>query len=384
MKKLLLFSIMLSFMFGIKAQNGVQKQVTVLNHNQMINVPGSQEGYYVTNDHKIVRGIWILDLSEGEKAGIVIIPEQPNHEAKTFHPGDIIEYGFVNGERYISANLEMNQSPRSVFLEQILEDDSISIYLYGGIRKHEYYFMQKGHGAILPMKDGGKEYRNYLRSKAADCPALSYLDNNPMKLSRYEIVRIYRAYTECNVSLYQRTRWGVHGRVGLSHLNEGLDRSFNSGISCAVGMFAQINLDGCFSFCQELNFLYAFNEGHELYDKMKYESSDYTQFALEVPLLFRYTNYKSVKKWIPYGELGPSCMLSFNNGSKDNSGSTVDKNRSRRNRFLYGAAIGAGAECRLNGSHSLTIGARCSFAAGVKTVRKEQLLTYSLVVSANF
>ena len=74
MKKLLLFSIMLSFMFGIKAQNGVQKQVTVLNHNQMINVPGSQEGYYVTNDHKIVRGIWILDSSVKVSVQKVVFP----------------------------------------------------------------------------------------------------------------------------------------------------------------------------------------------------------------------------------------------------------------------------------------------------------------------
>lgn len=384
MKKLFLFLNVLFVALCVEAQHGMPKQHLSLDSNLGIRIPGTKEGYYITNDHQIVRGIWLLDSSDEEKSKVLVIPEQPRHEAKIFYPGEIVGYGYVNGERYNSAQMEIDKMTRGVFLEQILEDENISLYFYGGLKKLNYYFMQKADGPILPIKDGGEEFRNYLRSQAEDCAAFAYLETYPLKLERYELVRLYHAYIDCNTNLYQKVRWGVRARLGMNHLNEGLDRDFDIGLSCVAGLFVQIPIDGSFSFTPEVNLLWTANKGRALYDKMVFESCDYDQLAVEVPLIFRYTYNRSTKRFVPYGELGPSIMLSLKKDRVDHPRASVIEDRFGLNRFLYGAAFGAGVEYKMNSLHSLTMGLRCSFSNGVKKQRKEQLLSLGVVVGVNF
>lgn len=190
----------------VEAQHGMPKQHLAFEGNLGIRIPGTKEGYYITNDHRIVRGIWLIDSSDEEKSRLVVIPEQPRHEEKIFYPGEIVAYGYINGECYYSAQMEIDNKSRGVFLEQILEDENVSLYFYGGLKKQNYYFMQKADGPILPIKDGGEEYRNYLRSRAEDCAAFARLETYPLKLDRYELVRLYHAYIDCNTNLYQKVR----------------------------------------------------------------------------------------------------------------------------------------------------------------------------------
>lgn len=376
MKKIISTLLGLTMAFCIWAQGN-----TTISDNHPIRISGSVEGYYVTNDHKMVRGLWIMKLSEAERSTILIIPDQPGHEAKTYYPYEILGYGYTDGSKFASAKVEMEGARRDVFIEEVLKDDSITIYVYTGMNGKDYFFMQRGEGEVRQMTDKGNEYRSYLQMKAANCPALKQLDTYPLRMNRHSLQRIYNAYIDCNQNMYPKFRYGVAGALGAGLLDNSFEIDYEVGISWTLGMFAQISLDDCFSFRPEMNLLWAKNNGVErnLLKGMKYE---YKQLALEIPLMFRYTHNKSLKRLVPYGELGPLAMLNLKKGDRDFSSDVVLITGSHR--VIYGAAIGGGVEYRITPAHSLYGGARCRITFNRGGGMRKNLTILSFSIGTNF
>lgn len=382
MKKIISTLLGLTMAFCIWAQEITSLSVNPISDNHTIRISGSVEGYYVTNDRQIVKDLWIMKLNEAERSTILIIPDQPGHEAKTYYPYEILGYGYTDGRKFASAKVEMEGARRDVFIEEVLKDDSITISVYTGMDGKDYFFMQRGEGEVRQMTDKGNEYRNYLQMKAANCPALKQLDTYPLRMNRYSLQRIYNAYTDCNQNIYPKFRYGVAGALGIGLFDNGFETDYEVGATWTLGFFAQIPLDDCFSFRPEMNLLWAKNTGivRNSLEEMK---EKYKQLALEVPLMFRYTHNKSLKRLVPYGEIGPLVMFSL---KKDysNPASDILSARTGRHRVLYGAAIGGGTEYRITPAHSLYCGVRCRITFNNSSGMRENLTTLSFSIGTNF
>jgi hypothetical protein len=324
-------------------------------------VSNSDRGYYIMNG-KPISGIAFERANRVQRAERLVIPQQNLHEARTFYPSDIEEYGFPSARRYISADITLNGSTKKVFLEEVLNLDSIIIYSYS-MQGGEFFFLQRGGSDLAELIQDEEEFWNLFRNSS--CPEIStYIDGKRKRGLTHKTIRTYqRAYAECNTNLFPKFRFGITAETGLEFKSiRSISESQNPLFS--IGAFAQIPIDESFSFRPEV--IYRFD-------------------AVQLPVVFRYNfNYKKGNR-IPYIDLGlladiktsPKKEIVLNNGQ-------ILAN-SKTNPFRYGLVLGAGMEFKLTSGHTLYTGIRFRYIEGsVNNEYKEKVKCLTLNVAYGF
>ena len=323
-------------------------------------VSDSDRGYYIMNG-KLIRGIAFERANQVQRAERLIIPQQNLHEARTLYPSDIEEYGFPDGRRYISAEITSYGSTKKVFLEEILNLDSIIVYFYP-VQGSDYFFLQRG-GSLPELIRDEEEFWNLFRNSS--CPEIAtYIDGKKRKGLTYGTIRTYqRAYTDCNTNLFPKFRFGITAETGLefksNNVNPLGDNPNDKNLLLSIGVFVQIPINESFSFRPEV--LYQFD-------------------VVQLPMVFRYSfNYKKGNR-IPYIDLGLLADIKISPEKEIVvDGQTLAN--SKTNPFCYGLVLGTGMEFKLTSGHALYTGIRFRYIEGSinnEYIEKVKCLTFNV------
>lgn len=323
-----------------------------------------------------------MKSTPNDRAEYIVIPDQENQENTILYPDDILSYGFEdNRSKYFSAKVIIDGEACSVFLEELIRDEDLTVYVLNS-KKGEYYFMQNGSQQPRLVTDK-EELRSCFQQKATGCSKINSINSRPMKLKRSSITKMYEAYTNCNVNVFSRFRFGITAGIYLASFKIGHNRDFDydNSVSFSPGLYVEIPLDLRFSFRPELVYKSIHAKGKP--DQIKYKNTemDYKRQSFMFPLLIRYRISQSTNAWIPYIELGPTFDIKLS-GSNYNKQSKVKNEVSS---WQYGGALGFGIERKLTDFISLYGGLRYNASAGISTGdEKEFFNLYSFSLTIGF
>ena len=342
----------------------------------------AEKGYYIVNS-VMYDGIYIIKGNRMERTKKIIIPRQRGHEAKTFYPNDIEEYGFPNGIKYVSAQIFINEVPKSVFLEEILNiKDSLFFYMYCAEDVDDMFFILEGTKKLRMINSNSPEEVWNIFLSMNDCSNINGLETFPKKLSRKKIIIFYNAYKDCNPNLFPKFQYGpvVNLGFGKPKLQETQIYTYRFTPTFSVGGFFQLPFDECASLRTEVLYSYLNNGQGNVTPMQRLESGSarYVRHSIQAPVLIKYTfNFKPWKN-VPYMEVGPSFDYSFNGGKfKDNElqvpGIGKILNEEYIVDFQYGVAIGAGIEHKISYKKSWYLGIRYNWVTGFRQEYVEKL-----------
>lgn len=324
-------------------------------------ISGTVNGYYIT-PQKTVTSIKILKSNERERAHKIIIPKQDGHEYKVLYPNEIIGYGFEGKNiRYCSATIYLDGKETTVFLEEFIKgDDNVTIYIYNS-DKGELFFVQRGKQLAQLITDNGTALRNYFKNKAGNCSAIDEIDRYPMKMTRSSILKMYEAYTKCNLNVFSRFRYGITGGAYIEMLKAGdaNNYKFNKEVAFYPGIFVEIPLDIRFSFRPEVIYMSSHLTGEPDLSKDR-DNIEFIRKSIYLPLMFRYKLTQVRSKYIPYFELGPTIDFRIS-GERGKPTATLKRQVSP---YQIGGALGAGVEYKMSDLISLYAGLRYNASRG--------------------
>ena len=375
-----LFTIVVVFMTALQvtAQETVQEVVA-----------DADKGYYVKNS-VLYDGIYFNRENRMERSKRLSIVKQLRHEAITYHPEDIEEYGFPNGKKYVSAVINFNGSAKSVFLEEVVNiQDSVIVFLYCSENNDDMFFLLRGQENRFEMVNSNApdEIWNIFRS-LNNCSNVDGIENFPKKLNTKTINVFYRAYNDCNPNLFPKPQLGAVANVGLGkpQTNEFPYYKYNLDLVFSIGLFAQLPFDECMAL--RIEALYSFLDNKKGTLKNYSNSAEYKRNSIQTPLLFRYSFNYTKGKNIPYMEAGPCFDIAFSGGKYRNGilqklpKGTILDDYSIIN-FMYGFSLGTGIEHKINNQKSLHFGLRYNWLKGYRQeyVEKFNFLSLSLAYS---
>jgi hypothetical protein len=340
-------------------------------------VANSNWGYYVKDNVRLDR-IAIENANRFERAERVVIVNQAKHKDIVYYPNDIQEYGLSDGHRYVSIDLKIGSASKKVFVEEILNLDSLIVYSYANPVK-EYFFIQRKNELPKQIKDED-EFWKIFRNDA--CPQLaSVIDKKKKKLTYNTVTAYQKAYSNCNPNLLKQFHWGITTEFGLFQrtIGAGVDADKENGLIWSPGLFAQIPLDENISLRPEILITFPNKQAPS---------------SIQIPLIARYNlNYQTSGKTVPYFELGlladfkrtETNSLYLNSYNETTSPSLHLLANTETSRFRYGVVLGTGLERKLDSGHSLYAGVRARFLSGkVYSEFKEKTSYYSLNLAFGF
>lgn len=315
-------------------------------------VPNSDRGFYV-KDGIVTSSIAIERTNLVQRSKIVIIPQQVLHQAAVFTPDDIDAYGFLDGQIYVSAEIQINGINKSVFLEEVINADSVIVYYYP-FESQDYFFVLKAGSPVLEKVTDIKAFWNLLVDENS-CSQIK--DKISKKLTRRKIKHYYQAYKNCNTNLFQKIHYGLTFESGFMRLDYN-NKNPNTGLIhkgsewtalnsfVAVGAFLQIPLDEYFNFRPEL--LYSTIFHNQYFQKMWRNTIN----RIELNADFRYNlnNFKGNK--IPYIDVGLLGDYKLQRLNKNNSP------------LEFGFIAGVGLEFRTKKQYMIDLGLRFRFVSG--------------------
>jgi hypothetical protein len=378
MKQILLI---LLFIFGALSISRAQEVVA-----------NSDRGYYI-KDNKIVSGIAIEKANRTQRSERLIIPNQVSHPAAVLYPGDIEEYGFDDVRRYISAEIILQGNPKKVFLEELMNLDTIVVYSYP-TQGTDLFFLQKGNSLPELIQDE-KEFWDLFRNPL--CPEITEFINFKKKAKLdYGTMSLYRrAYSDCNTNLFPKFRMGITTEAGglKPGINKYTEYTFDWDFSFLAGLFVQIPLDECFSFRPELLYSYIHTPKSQISGTVRKSigSKSYiVRESFQFPLVFRYNFNYTRGKIIPYVDLGLLLDVKWKAGDNIAVWNNETKSwwqlaGSKESRYQYGGVLGGGVEYKFSPEHSLYAGIRFKYIQGdVRNEYVEQLKYITFNIAYGF
>ncbi|MCL2072653.1 MAG: PorT family protein [Marinilabiliaceae bacterium] len=352
------------------------------------------EGYYISNS-VVYHGVWFSKDNRKDRAKRVIIPQQKKHEAKTFYPEDIEEYGFLNGIKYVSATLNFNGEEKNVFLEEIANiKDSIFLFIYCTDNNSDVFFILENSENKLKKIDTNSPEEVWDKLKTIyNCNDVLGMDKFPNKLTRKRVFVFFNAYKDCNPNLFPKFQFGPIVNVCMSNpkLQETPSYTYKQDFAFSIGAFFQLPFDECIALRTEVVYSHIDNNTG-IVDKMqksKNETARYVRQSVQIPILVRYSfNFKAWKN-VPYFQIGPCFDYAFKGEKyKDDVIQTHNKNNLLDDKsiinFLYGYSIGAGIEHKINHKRSIHLGLRNNWLTGSRQEYVEKINSFGLSCSVNF
>lgn len=313
-------------------------------------------GYIITLQGDTVKGL-INYRSDVANAKNCIFKKEQDQEKVTYTPDQIRAYRFVDGKYYISSNTFNYKVENQTFIEYASQG-LISIFYYKDDRK-EHYFVSKDtllleldhlnrFAGTLKNNDYKQDrtdpnrFRGQLKYLMWDQPSL-FTRIERVSCNTKDLVALAKEYQklsspsqeylqfEKETSKGVKTKFGVFVAGGSSHLDtppynmyisdyevtKYLD--FKPSFTYEVGALIDFSLNFIgenkyfLQFAPALNFSeYKSNLELSIYP-LSYSYKTNTQFTtLKLPLMFKYSFYRSNASILPFLKLGPGCDIYLN------------------------------------------------------------------------
>jgi opacity protein-like surface antigen len=333
---------------------------------------------YVSTDSVLSVGVRVLD--GGDRKNSIICQVKKGRVLYKYKPKEINEYGFKGGRVYVSREIQIGNSMKSVFLERLTKG-GISLYYYKG-QKEKVFFVEKATTpfAELPIcdKDKRQSFNDILDTLTADCPNVSIAVKHA-RFNKLSLKKLLNRYNNCELKPFPRLRYGAILGIGASKLmipssalNQVLTQlefGYSGGFS--FGMFIDKPiLVSDFSLHTEL---YYSQHGYSSNKHTENKDIDFVAgtSAVYLPVMIRYA--------MPYNKIRPFVNAGVNfsyNLTNENRLSMSDLNAGNRE-LVYEAGIslipdkyvgysfGSGIEYKITEKRSLFVELRYTIFLGV-------------------
>lgn len=360
---------------------------TLASFGQTISVPDAERGYYI-KDSKLYNGVFINNAGKSDRAVRVDIPSQKDEVGMIFYPGDISGYGFPNGVKYVSADIDYNGERKAVFLEELfITDKEIGIYYYcDSAGKDVFYVYEDGNYNQVSGEFPEVVWMHIWEQR--DCGPDSGIPSFPKKLNRRTVNVFHRAFRDCNTNMFRTFRYGPVVGLGAGKVITNTVPEYRYGLDFAfsVGMFGQLPLDECFDLRAEVSFARMNNRRGK--PQTFGSKGSYERNTIQIPLTFRYTANIMSGRTLPYVEAGFLMDLAVS-GKKDEEGRnllpggiTPMFDESKIIKSQYGFTVGAGIERKLDIRRSLYMGIRFNYATATRNGEYREKLNYWMFTAA--
>lgn len=164
-----------------------------------------KEGYIITNNNDTIKG-YIAFKGTMNNCLECSFRENATDKITTYLPGDIQGYKFVPGKYYITREIDMDGTPKKVFMEWLIKG-KVSILIYTHSAVNMRYFVEQSNGALHELSNteqkkiidnteyiiDKKEYIGTLKNDLIDCPEMFPKIENA-KLNSQSLISIVKQY----------------------------------------------------------------------------------------------------------------------------------------------------------------------------------------------
>lgn len=304
-----------------------------------------------------------------------------------YTPYDLNEYGFVDGQVYVSKEITLGDTATRVFLEKIKTGQS-SLYYYRN-ENSEFYILEneKMQSVQIPRKTAdrpGWDYHDILAAATADCDKVS--DAAKLVSYRKTMMAMFTArYNSCTRRPFPFFKVGAFAGMNYSGLNyvAGIGNDFikhknkyyqNANFKYEEGFIYGVFIDyplaaSDFSLHPEIYFTKNnYSSEYELDDL--YVQVEINTAAINIPVLFRYS--APVNKARPYMEAGGIYAYQY----KDEfSTLTIPEDQGTYPApvvtNMVGAAAGTGCEIDITYRMRLFLDLRYTYLMGLRISAQE-------------
>lgn len=363
--KLLFIGLLLCLSTEIKAQNAV-----------------------VLKDSTILVGVKIKDASPIEKQYEVKFTDRENKE---YHltPKDVIIFN-EKRKRYLSKSFTLDGISRELFLERIMYNDSVSLYVYKSENEKDLVVYEEKDGTIVPLFDKSNPFINYLKTfpVVLQNPELAEKIEDTPPIPNKLLDQYYKVRKN-NINLFTRFRWGVMVGGGFSQIKGTGNLSFTNESHLTVGLFADLPVYKYFSFHPEVYYLKNAKLNEKNYSTI---GMSFNREYICMPLLARFTFINLKSKAIPYLQFGPEIMYMFKGESdgyemREATGyetQITEWDTYYHQNFAFTLNAGIGLEYKLNKKHSLFFDVRYRMESSVKLLENRKTSINSVFTTLSF
>lgn len=364
----------------------------------------SQYSFFRT-DSTSSSGLKIVDNGPILNAMQCEVIEKENTKSKIYSPYTVNKYGLDDGRVYVSKYIQIGDSTKKVFLEQLVKNKT-SLYVYNA-KNTKIFYIEKDSSSLIELSKYDKEnndFRVNLSKITNDCEnvkdAVKLVDYTNKSLSK-----LINNYNDCIGKPFPVIKYGFivgYGFRDLEVVADGLYKhngyikdKFKSLInnkyeaSILPGAFIDLPIAmSCFSLHADIylsKYRYSFTNTSEseILDFVANTTSIY------LPILMRYSF--SGKTLRPFVNVGLNNTYNLQNSTVFYETPTdpdyislqsVDRN-SYISKFQPGFTAGAGIECKLNYKHSIFIEFRYNKQFGISDTDTFNNTQMDLLASIN-
>lgn len=352
-----------------------------------VTLVGQAQNSIVLKDSTILLDMKILTTSPIERQYEIQLIDK-NKEERHLTPKDVIIYREKN-KTYLSKTFTLNGRETNVFLERILNNDTISLYIFREEGEKDLALYEGKDGKLIPITKMNNPFLDYLKT-------FPIVHKNPELAERIEstpptpldLLEEYRRVKKNNLHLYTRFRWGVMLSGAITKIHQTDEFSISNESHFFIGAFADIPVLRGFSFHPEI-----------YYQKNSQSNNDpysigivFNRESIWLPLLARFSFINVKSRTIPYLQLGPE--LAYVLEGKTEWYKMVNKSGVYKQieeqpvythgKFRYAVNAGLGFEYKLNDLHSLFIDVRYRIEPLVYLVPRTKTNISSIFITASY
>lgn len=343
----------------------------------------------VLKDSTILVGVKLKNASPIQKQYEIQFTDKENKE---YHlkPEDALIFN-EKKKRHLSKTFNIDGISRQLFLERIMYNDSVSLYIYKSENNKDLVLYEKKNEALIPLLDTNNAFTDYLRN-------FSVILQNPELREEIEatlpipsqLIEKYNKVKKNNINLFTRFRWGVMAGGGFSQIKKSSGSlSFSNESHLTVGLFADLPVYKYFSFHPELFYLKNAKLNEQTSTTI---GMSYNREYISIPLLARFSFINLKSKAIPYLQVGPEIMYLFKGETdgyemREATGyetQIIEWDTYFHDNLALTFSAGVGLEYKLNKRHSLFIDVRYRIEPSVKLVENRETSISSVFTTISF
>lgn len=327
----------------------------------------------VLKDSTILVKVKIKDATPFDKQYEIRFTDK---DKKEYHltPNDIILFR-EKKKMYVSKPLTLNGITQQLFLERIMYNDSISLYVYRTEEEKDLIVYERKGEKLIPLTETNNPFIEYLKTFPiiTQNPELEEdIENTPFTANH--LIEKYNIVKKNNINLFTRFRWGGMVSGGFSQINQANNLSFSKESHLMVGLFADLPIYKYFSFHPEVFYI----KNAKLNEQKSDIQLAFNREAIILPLLFRFSYNDFRGRIIPFLQLGPEVFFTFKGESNwdmainnvENYTEIISQPDFKHPNVSFAGSIGIGVEYKLNKKHSVFIDIRYRHEPNLKLLEK--------------
>lgn len=343
----------------------------------------------VLKDSTMLVGVKLKDTSPIQKQYEIEFTDKKNKE---YHlkPEDVIIFN-EKKKRYLSKTFNIDGISRQLFLERIMYNDSVSLYIYRSENNKDLVLYEKNREVLIPLIGTNNAFTNYLKN-------FPVILQNPELAEEIEtvpptpshLIEKYNKVKKNNINLFTRFRWGIMVGGGFSQIKKvSGNLLFSNESHLTIGLFADLPVYKHFSFHPEVFYLKNAKLNEQTSPVI---GMSYNREYISMPLLARFSFINLKSKAIPYLQVGPEIMYLFKgetNGYEMREATGYETQITEwdtylHDNFAFTFSAGVGVEYKLNKRHSLFFDVRYRIEPSVKLVKDRKTSINSVFTTISF